>query len=159
MSAIATPRDRPRPRDRPALRLVPGRGEGGDPIAPPGPSAELRLVEEGPCILVVGADPQLRASVRRELAEALTPGTLFEEAGMVWEVLEQASRSGVVMLTGDLRDATAAALTRLLAQRHPRLPIVALDAPKPLDAPEPKIRTSAGGAPGAPGDPAAPVGA
>jgi hypothetical protein len=153
MSAIATPHDRPRSVRRPALWLMPGfaagtdAAAGSDAAAGPFERPALRLVddeaagrpveegasglaEEGPCILVAGADPRLRAAVRSELAGAMEPGTIFEEAGMVWEVLEQAPRSGVVMLAGDLRDASAAGLTRLLAQRHPRLPIVALDAPE-----------------------------
>jgi hypothetical protein len=114
---------------------MPGLGEGSGTASgvgaqtDPGGRPALRVVEDSPCILVAGGDPRLRAEVRRELAVGMAPGTLFEEAGMVWEVLQQAPRSGLVMLTGDLRDASVEGLSRLLAQRHPRLPIVALDGP------------------------------
>jgi hypothetical protein len=89
----------------------------------------LQLVEEHPCTLIAGANACLRAAVRLELAAVMAPDARFGEAERVSEVLEQAHRSGVVMLTGDLQDASADALIKLLAQRHPRLPIVALDAP------------------------------
>ena len=72
-----------------------------------------------------------RDAIRRELIVALAPGTPFGEASKVWEVLQQAPQSGVVMLAGDLQDASAQALMSLLEHRHPRLPIVVLE-PEPL---------------------------
>jgi hypothetical protein len=83
---------------------------------------------ERPRILVAGADPGKRAAVVRDLRETLPPDTRLGEAGAVWEVLEQAPSCGVVMLADDLGDVSARSLMRLLGQRHPRLPVVALGA-------------------------------
>jgi CBS domain-containing protein len=84
-------------------------------------------LDERSRILLVGADPDRRATLRKELTSTLPPDTLFEEAGEIWEVLEHAPSSGVVMLTGDLQDVSAESLMHLLGNRHPRLPVVALD--------------------------------
>jgi hypothetical protein len=77
-------------------------------------------------ILVAGADPQLRATVLRDLSESLPAETQFGEAGAAWEVLEQAPSSGVVMLAGDLDEVTAESLMHVLGHRYPSLPVVAL---------------------------------
>ena len=82
-----------------------------------------------PRILIVAAEAQSRALVREELAGALAPETLFTEAGNVWEILQKAPMSGVVMLAGALTDVSARTLTELLGRRHPWLPVVVLDAP------------------------------
>ncbi|HEY2768014.1 MAG TPA: hypothetical protein VGI76_07125 [Solirubrobacteraceae bacterium] len=100
-------------------------------LAVPGPhparSAKERAAAQASSrILVAGADPQQRAAVLRELSEALPEDTQFGEAGAAWEVLEQASSSGVVMLAGDLAEVTAESLMNVLGHRHPRLPVVAL---------------------------------
>jgi hypothetical protein len=126
MSAIATPRDRSASMLRPELKLLHGAEEASthDRAAC---GAELRLVEQCPRVLVAGANPGLRAAVRRELAGAMAPDTPFGEAGKVWEVLEQAPGSAVVMLAGDLEDASSDTLIKLLAQRHHWLPVIALD--------------------------------
>jgi hypothetical protein len=85
-------------------------------------------IPEQPRILVAGADPCKRAAVVRDLRETLPSDTRLGEAGAVWEVLEQAPSCGVVMLADDLGDVSARSLMRLLGRRHPRLPVVALDA-------------------------------
>jgi hypothetical protein len=77
-------------------------------------------------ILVAGADPERRATVLRDLSEALPAETQFGEAGAAWEVLEQAPSSGVVMLAGDLDEVTAESLMNVLGHRYPSLPVVAL---------------------------------
>jgi hypothetical protein len=77
-------------------------------------------------ILVAGADPQQRAAVLHDLSEALPPDTQLGEAGAMWEVLEQAPSSTVVMLAGDLEEVSAESLMHMLGSRHPSLPVVAL---------------------------------
>jgi hypothetical protein len=89
---------------------------------------ELAELQQRTRILVVGADAGRRATLLRELMATLPSNTAFEEAGEVWEVLQHAPSSGVVMLTGDLQDVSAESLMNLLGNRHPRLPVVTLDA-------------------------------
>lgn len=123
---------------RPSLRLLNGGRElAGSPGQPAGSASAARHssgaelesgeLEERSRILLVGADPDRRASLRKELTSTLPPSTLFEEAAEIWEVLEHAPSSGVVMLTGDLQDTSAESLMHLLGDRYPKLPVVALD--------------------------------
>ncbi len=77
-------------------------------------------------ILVAGADPEQRAAVLHDLNEALPADTQIGEAGALWEVLEQAPSSSVVMLAGDLREVSAESLMHELGSRHPSLPVIAL---------------------------------
>jgi hypothetical protein len=77
-------------------------------------------------ILVAGADPAQRAAVLHDLSEALPASTQIGEACAVWEVLEQAPSSSVVMLTGDLGEVSAESLMHELGSRYPSLPVVAL---------------------------------
>jgi hypothetical protein len=107
---------------RPSLRLL--QGERGLSAAEARAEAEA---EERSRILLVGVDPGRRASLRRELTSTLPSSTQFEEAGEVWEVLEHAPCSSVVMLTSDLQDVSAESLMHLLGDRYPKLPVVALD--------------------------------
>jgi len=67
----------------------------------------------------------------KELAEILPGSTVFEEAGAFSEVLEHAPASRMVVFSGDLPDVPAESFTRVLARRHPRLPVVRLDPPPP----------------------------
>lgn len=115
---------------RPSLRLL----NGGRELDARQASSEARSsgaktddVEERTRILLAGADADRRATLRKELTSTLPPSTQFEEAGEVWEVLEHAPSSGVVMLTGDLLDVSAESLMNLLGDRYPKLPVVALD--------------------------------
>ncbi len=117
---------------RPSLRLLHGGREPGAEQAlvdgdESGAPAQPGEAEQRTRILVVGADADRRASLRKELTSTLPPSTRFEEAGEVWEVLEHAPCSGVVMLTGDLEDVSAESLMNLLGDRYPKLPVVALD--------------------------------
>lgn len=108
----------------PALHLV------GEDLVGEELPRELPSERDAPCILIVAAGARKRALVQRELASALAPDTRFAQAGNVWEVLEQAPRSGVVMLAGDLPDIGARTLMALLGRRQPWLPVVAMDAPE-----------------------------
>ena len=93
----------------------------------------LRLVENGSPILVAGSDTPRRAALLADLAETLPEGTVFEEMSTLGEVLERAPTSRMVILNGGLEDVTARSLMRILAQRHPRLPVISLDPSDPDD--------------------------
>jgi hypothetical protein len=80
-------------------------------------------------VLIAGSDPTQRACLLDELTRSMPPRTPFTEAGAISEVLERAPASRMVVLSGDLEDAPAQSLMRLLGHRHPRLPIVSIDAP------------------------------
>jgi hypothetical protein len=119
--------------------------------APPAGSQRLRLVDEpepsdwtscqlpvggspllastGMCrsILLGGADHDRRRELRAELRTTLSANTQFIEASAAWEVLQQAPMSRMVMLTGDLDDIGTDSLTRLLARRHPGLPVLTFE--------------------------------
>jgi hypothetical protein len=124
----------------PRLRLISGEGNGrtvrrneqSDPHAVAAPPA-VRLIDEGSALLIVGADPARRAALRHQLAHTMPAGTVFEELSTFAEVLERAPLSRMVILSGGLEDISARSLMRVLAQRHPRLPVVSLDAPTPAD--------------------------
>jgi molybdopterin-guanine dinucleotide biosynthesis protein A len=89
----------------------------------------LRVIEdEGPArVLVVGPSAERRAALLDELTRTLPPSTRFEQAGAVSEVLEHASASRMVVLAGDLAEAPTDALARMLAHRHPELPVLSVD--------------------------------
>jgi hypothetical protein len=152
VSTTAGPHTRPGPRPgwpaqphRAALRLVHGQPHDEQPREQEHSSVSLPREQEhsrdtdrpsadtdreSPCVLIAAAGQRRRATVRHELAEALAPGTPFSEAGSIWEVLQKAPTSGVVMLAGDLEDVPAGRLMHVLGQRHPRLPIVVLESPE-----------------------------
>lgn len=95
------------------------------------PSLRLRARAPHPpaeAVLVAGADSAQRAAVLHELTDTLPAGTVFEEASARWEVLTRAPTSRMVVLSGDLDDVAAASFTRTLAHRHPRLPVVSVQA-------------------------------
>ncbi|HEV7584596.1 MAG TPA: hypothetical protein VGO14_02340 [Solirubrobacteraceae bacterium] len=107
-----TVRDRRRPRrrgDRPALRLVQDRSP----------------------ILVVGEHTPRRDALLADLTETLPPGTRFEELSTLGDMLERAPASRMVILDGGLEGVSAKTVVRILAQRHPRLPVIRLDPPAP----------------------------
>jgi hypothetical protein len=88
--------------------------------------ADLRLLHNPSHVLIVGADPVQRASLLDQLARSMPAHTPFTEASAISEVLESAPASRMVVLSGDLDDAPAESLMRLLGHRHPRLPIVSI---------------------------------
>ena len=61
-----------------------------------------------------------------ELRSILPRGTRFVEAGETWEVLARAPGSRMVVLAGDLGEASCSSLLRLLARRNPTLPVLAV---------------------------------
>jgi hypothetical protein len=88
----------------------------------------LRLLHNSH-VLIAGADSLQRASLLDELSRSMPSDTPFTEASAISEVLERAPGSRMVVLSGDLDDASAETLVHLLGHRHPRLPIVSIDAP------------------------------
>jgi hypothetical protein len=116
----------------PTLRVVPDQDDGWngrlDERAPAGQAERLplRLVENGPPLLIAGADPVRRAALLNELMDTMPEGTAFAQASTLSEVLEHAPWSRMVILSGELDDAPASSLRSVLGQRHPRLPLVTL---------------------------------
>jgi hypothetical protein len=145
MSPIVSPRSREWSRQAP-LRApgASGRREpaSGSLAAAESPRPALRIVAENgreiaphvAPVLLAGADPGGRAVLRAELGATLPPRTRWAEADDVAGVLEGAAHSRMVILTGDLEDADAESLIRLLGRRHPELPVIRVDAPLPAAA-------------------------
>jgi hypothetical protein len=105
---------------RPALRIVPDAGR----------ETAMRVAP----VLLAGADERGRAILRAEFGATLPPRTSWVEADDIAGVLERAAHSRMVILAGDLDDADAESLMRLLSRRHPELPVICVDAPLPAVA-------------------------
>jgi len=105
-----------------------------DRVAPPieCPSARPadldRSRERDQPILVAGRDSTRRAILLDELIETMPRSTTFEVAGAFSEVLEHAPASRMVILSGDLPDVSAESFASVLGRRHPRLPVIRLEA-------------------------------
>jgi hypothetical protein len=126
--------------------LVPSAGHDGGPAAlhadpAPGPvehssalgGGEHEAPDRTPPVLVAGRDSARRAILLKELTEIMPGSTVFEEVGAFSEVLEHAPSSRMVIFSGDLPDVPADSFTGILGRRHPRLPVVRLDAPPSSD--------------------------
>jgi hypothetical protein len=128
---------------RPTLRALDGYGQAGKPATDIAATTEhrksaLRVVtdephEAGP-VLLAGADPARRAVLRAEFGATLPRRIPFAEAHDVSDVLERARSSRMVILAGDLDDADADSLMRLLGRRHPQLPVICVEEPMPAAA-------------------------
>jgi DNA-binding NtrC family response regulator len=81
--------------------------------------------EERP-VLIAGGDTAAREAVRRDLARTMSPETVIEQAGAVWEVLARAADSSIVVLSGALEGLSSESLLSMLAHRHPGLPVVSV---------------------------------
>lgn len=77
-------------------------------------------------VLVAGAEMAARADLRQRLATTL-PELAVVEAGDAWEMLRRAAGSQLVLLDGDLPDASAPAALGLLRHRHPDTPVILVD--------------------------------
>jgi hypothetical protein len=95
------------------------------------PRRRFRDSDDLPRVVMAGGELGRRAAVNYELAYRM-PDAVVLEADEVWEVLQQAPGSCLVVLAGDLDDAPAVALERLLAHRHPDLTVLTLYG-RPLD--------------------------
>jgi hypothetical protein len=91
----------------------------------------VSLAEDGPSVLIAGADAARRNVLLEELVETLPEGTTFGQASTFSEVLEHAPMSRIVVLSGGLDDAPVRSLVRVLGQRHPALPVITVDASGP----------------------------
>ena len=145
MNPIVSPRSRERSR-RPTLRVL-GTSREREPATDGLDASEsrrpaLRIVSEDgrqptphvAPVLLAGADSSERAALRAEFDATLPPRTRWVEADDVAGVLERAAHSRMAILAGDLDDADAESLIRLLGRRHPELPVICVDAPLPAAA-------------------------
>jgi hypothetical protein len=96
---------------RPALRLLGVRTPDAQPV------------------LLSGGDADARATLMADLARTLAPGTVFEQADAIWEMLMRAPQSRMVVLSGELDGLAPESLRQLLAHRFPGLLVVCLDSP------------------------------
>jgi hypothetical protein len=127
MSSVRSP-SRTRP---PALRLLQGqRTLHPEPLRRHDTLPPALQVIDGPArVLLAGSDAGQRAALLDELAQTLSPGTVFAEADAVCDVLEQAPNSRMAFITGDLDGTPAESLMHVLAHRHPELPVLIVDGP------------------------------
>src|ERR1700676_3901669 len=122
--------------------LVPSAGHDGGPAAlhadpAPGPvehssalgGGEHEAPDRTPPVLVAGQSSARPPILLKELTEIMPGSTVFEEVGAFSEVLEPGPSSRMVIFSGDLPDVPAESFTDILGRRHPRLPVVWLDAP------------------------------
>jgi hypothetical protein len=84
--------------------------------------------EDASPILIAGRDRASRAEVLDTLSEVMGPGAAFEQAETFSEVLLRAPASRMVVLSGELDGIPPESLRRMLAHRHPDLPVATLDA-------------------------------
>jgi hypothetical protein len=137
MSPTQSPPIKRSPSRAPTLRLLHGQNDQrpdhssssqslrGRDASPPA----LRVVDGPTRVLLAGTDTARRAALLDELTQTLSASTVFEQADAVSEVLEHASSSRMAFITGDLDDAPAESLMRMLAHRHPELPVLIVDGP------------------------------
>jgi hypothetical protein len=115
----------------PALRLLHGQGRGaveplrGHDAQPPA----LHVVDGPSSVLLAGGDADRRTALLDELTQTLAADTVFEQADTVCEALEHAPGSRMAFIAGDLDDAPAESLMRMLAHRHPGLAVLVVDDP------------------------------
>ncbi len=146
MTTIAAPAvRRSRYAGAPKLRLLPSgepaRVAGAAPAPPerawrshradaalaPAPEHDSASRGDAP-VLVAGRDASRRTAMIAELESTMAPGTRFVHASAFWEVLVLAGTSRMVILSGELDEFPTASLMRMLGNRYPALPVVALDA-------------------------------
>jgi hypothetical protein len=140
MSPIVSPARSRERFPRPQLRLLRGNGEPHPEGLPTGDRGRpgLRVLggehASAPVVLLAGGEPSRRVRLHRELAGTLSRRTAFAEADSAAEVLERAPTSRLVVLAGSLEDLSAEAMIRLLAHRHPRLPVISVESGLPAVA-------------------------
>jgi hypothetical protein len=137
MSPTQSPPIKRSPSRAPALRLLHGQNDqrpdhssSSEPLRGRDASPPALHVVDGPTrVLLAGTDTERRTALLDELTQTLPASTVFEQADAVSEVLEHASGSRMAFITGDLDDAPAESLMRMLAHRHPELPVLIVDGP------------------------------
>lgn len=117
----------------PKLRLLPKTGSlqrrrGSHEPAPHRSHQAPGRVAGPRSILLAGGDAGDREAVLSDLRRTMPGGTIFKQAGALWEVLARASESSMVVLSGELDEVPAESLMHMLAHRNPALPVVSVDA-------------------------------
>lgn len=79
-------------------------------------------------VLIAGGDADRRVAVAAELRKRLSAETSFAEATALWEVLNAAATSSLVVLAGDLDDVSAKSLMHMIGHRYPELAVISLEA-------------------------------
>jgi hypothetical protein len=116
-------------REFPTLRLVAAPGpRSGRADADPSDRRRARDEANARAVLIAGGDADRRVAVAGELRCKLSPETSFAEATALWEVLNTAATSSLVVLAGDLDDVPAKSLMHMIGHRYPDLPVITLDA-------------------------------
>src|ERR1700739_2771113 len=78
---------------------------------------------EGTLVLLTG-DPERDRTGLAVLLRSVAARTHVLESYDLWEIVGNAPRSALVVIDGDLHDASAVSLCRLLRHRHPHLPVL-----------------------------------
>jgi hypothetical protein len=118
-------------RQAPKLRLTPKRGRSAKRAGHANRPQLRLLVGPAPAekpVLLAGGDRVARDAVRSDLAKTMPPGTTFEQAGAIWEVLVRAPKASMVIFSGELDDIPAESLLQMLVHKNPEVPVVCLDA-------------------------------
>jgi hypothetical protein len=119
-------------RESPKLRLVaelpaPGsRSARAD--AHPSDRQRARREASASAVLIAGGEADRRVAVAGELRAQLSAETSFAEATALWEVLNAAATSSLVVLAGDLDDVSAKSLMHMIGHRYPDLAVISLEA-------------------------------
>lgn len=115
----------------PKLRLLPKTGSLQPRHDSLGSAAQQATPERAAAprsILLAGGEAGDRAAVLSDLRRTMPGGTVFRQAGALWEVLARAAESSMVVLSGELDEVPAESLMHMLAHRNPALPVVSVDA-------------------------------
>lgn len=91
---------------------------------------ELCLAGVSSRVLIADADVARRGALLDNLTQKMPAGTSFLEASTVSQVFERVGGCRMVIIGGPLEEASASALTRILARRLPGLHVVDLGAAK-----------------------------
>jgi CheY-like chemotaxis protein len=86
-------------------------------VIPEGDTGEATLV------LLTG-DPERDRTGLAALLRSVAVRTHVLESYDLWEIVGNAPRSALVVIDGDLHDASASSLCRLLRHHHPHLPVL-----------------------------------
>jgi len=118
----------------PKLRLLPKTGslqrrrDSLESAAQPTQQATPEQAAAPRSILLAGGEAGDREAVLSDLRRTMPGGTIFRQAGALWEVLARAAESSMVVLSGELDEVPAESLMQMLAHRNPALPVVSVDA-------------------------------
>jgi hypothetical protein len=120
-------------RESPKLRLVaespaPGLRSARADAHPSDRPRARRAASAASAVLIAGGEADRRVAVAGELRKRLSAETSFAEATALWEVLNAAATSGLVVLAGDLDDVSAKSLMHMIGHRYPDLAVISLEA-------------------------------